>query len=736
MARYVPLRSYLIMMKKIFLLVSILFSCMLIAQAQNRKNSSLTKYDSKGSGTRVKCASEVLDDSYEDWLQPLIEAQRIKNEQEGVTSVVYTIPVVFHVIHTGTNPGVSYNISNAQLLSQIAVLNEDFRRLNADTSNTPAVFKPSAADCEVNFCLAQTDPNGNPTTGIDRINRSTMGWSAPPYTKTYVDATIKPATIWNTNNYLNIWVTPDINVSGFPVLGYATFPAGSGLSGLTSGFGTATSDGVVLWYKAVGRVGLLDPSYNKGRTATHEIGHWLGLRHIWGDQTCGNDFCSDTPTQSGDNFGCPNFPSLSSGSCANGPNGDQFMNYMDYCDDICLNMFTAQQKLRIQTVLQNAPMRIAQRNSTACNAPAPIPVAAFTANTTSITAGDSVSFTDQSSAAPTSWSWSFPGASPSVSSVQNPSGIVYSTAGTYPVTLIVNNANGGDTLTKSAYIVVSPAASSPCDTVSNYDLSSHNPTIFLSPGSGYVSGQNFFGDVAKADKFAVPGIAQIIDGVFIGFGLGTSSGTGQTCSVKVWDDNGTGGFPSTELASVSLSYDTISAHVSAGELTWIDFSPGIPVATGSVYVGVEFGYNPGDTLAVLHCDDGEIAQGTAYEKWDTGTWYAYNDTVNAWGIEVAHLIIPVFCTVTGNTESSTHGKTYVFPNPTRDVLHVVIPDAGRDEPVFTVRNILGAAVSTPAVSHVNDGMYNVDIRELSTGFYLLEVIDRGNYRVVRFEVSR
>jgi len=724
------------MMKKLILLVSILVSSLVTTQAQHRKNTPLTKSNSPASGDRSRCATEVLDDSYEEWLQPLIEAQKLKNEQEGGASVVYTIPVVFHVIHTGSNPGISYNISNAQLLSQIAVLNEDFRRLNADTANTPAVFSSSAVDCEVNFCLAQTDPNGNPTTGINRINRSTLGWSAPPYTKTYVDATIKPATIWNTNNYLNIWVTPDINVLGFPVLGYATFPAGSGLSGLTSGFGTATSDGVVLWYRAVGRVGLLDPNYNKGRTATHEVGHWLGLRHIWGDQTCGNDFCSDTPTQAGDNFGCPNFPSLSASPCANGPNGDQFMNYMDYCDDVCLNMFTAQQKLRIQTVLQNSPMRIAQRNSSACNVPTPIPVAAFTASSTSIPAGGSVSFTDQSSATPSSWSWSFPGGTPAVSTVQNPAGIVYNAPGTYPVTLIVNNANGGDTLTKSAYIVVNPAGSLPCDTISNYEFSNHNPTIFLSPGSGYVSGQNFFGDVAKADKFTVPGPAQIIDGVFIGFGVGTSSGTGQTCSVKVWDDNGAGGFPSTELGSVSLSYDTIAAHVSAGTLTWIDFSPGVSAGTGSVYVGVEFGYNPGDTLAVIHCDDGEIAQGTAYEKWNTGAWYPYNDTANAWGIEVAHQIIPVFCNVTGSLEASADGKPYVFPNPTRDVLNIVLPVSVTDQPLFTVRNILGAAVFTPSVLQVNNGLFKLDIRDLSAGFYLLEVKDRSKYRVVKFEVSR
>ena len=724
-------------MKKLALLLLLLLSAGIDTNAQSRKSSFYNS--SVQIEPRQKCGSGgVLDESFEEWLQPLIEAQRIRNDQEGASSVVYTIPVVFHVVHTGTNPGVSYNISNAQLLSQIDVLNEDFRRLNPDTVNTPAVFRPAAADCEVNFCLAQTDPSGNPTTGINRYNRSTMGWTAPPYTKTYVDATIKPATIWNTNNYLNIWVTPDVNVSGLPVLGYATFPAGSGLAGLTSGFGTATSDGVVLWYRAVGRVGLLDPNYNKGRTATHEIGHWLGLRHIWGDQNCGNDYCSDTPTQNDANTGCPPFPTLSTGACANGPNGDQFMNYMDYGDDICLNMFTAQQRLRIQTVLLNSPMRISQRNSTACNPPSNLPVAAFTANTTSIQVGGTVNFTDQSTNMPTSWSWTFPGGNPATSSLQNPAGIVYNTVGTFPVTLIVSNANGGDTLTKTSYITVNSQGSSPCDTVSNYDFVNHTPTIFTVSLGGFVSGQNFFGDVAKADKYAVASSSQTIDGAFVGFGVGTSSGTNQFCAVKVWDDNGSGGLPSAELASVSLSYDTIALDVLSEELTWIDFNPNIPVGLGSVYVGVEFGYTSGDTLAILHCDDGEIAQGTAFEKWDNLSWYPYSDSVNAWGIDVAHLIIPVFCTFTGEGEISGAGKPYVFPNPTRESINVVLPDRLNEYGThsFRIYNMMGARLALPEAIQVRKGLYKLDVRELSPGIYILESDGSSGSRVVKFEISR
>lgn len=314
------------------------------------------------------CGTEQPGEEYESWLQPHIRQYSEQAASSRTGSVVYTIPVVFHVIHTGTAIGAGYNISDAQILSQITVLNEDFRKLNADWSTVPSVFQGVSADCEIQFCLAQRNPAGLPSTGINRINRTSLNFTAPPYQKTYIDTAIKPRTIWNVNQYLNIWVLPDFSSGASQLLGYATFPPSSGLPGLSAGFGTTTTDGVVLWYRCVGRTGNLDPSYNKGRTATHEIGHWLGLRHIWGDATCGNDFCSDTPPQNTANYGNPVFPSVSS-CTGNAPNGDMFMNYMDYCNDLSLKMYTNNQKTRIQTVMQVSPMRINQGNSPACSPP-------------------------------------------------------------------------------------------------------------------------------------------------------------------------------------------------------------------------------------------------------------------------------------------------------------------------------------------------------------------------------
>lgn len=265
-----------------------------------------------------------------------------------------TIPVVVHVIHNGQAVGSGSNISDAQVLSQIDVLNEDFRRQNSDAGNTPSAFQSIAADCEIEFCLASIDPNGQPTTGIVRWNRNAMGWSAAPYGISYIDGTIKPATIWNRNNYLNLW-TVDF---GGGLLGYAQFPGGP-----------ANTDGVVCGYQYFGRYPQ-NPNinaFNLGRTATHEVGHWLNLYHIWGDDgtACsGSDLVGDTPNQADEHYGCPSFPQV---SCSNGPNGDMFMNYMDYSDDDCMNLFTTGQRTRMRAALSTT--RASILSSQACTPP-------------------------------------------------------------------------------------------------------------------------------------------------------------------------------------------------------------------------------------------------------------------------------------------------------------------------------------------------------------------------------
>jgi hypothetical protein len=228
----------------------------------------------------------------------------------------------------------THNISDAQIQSQIDVLNEDFRRTNVDVINTPSVWQSIAADSEIEFCMATTDPNGQPTDGIDRVQTThgAFGMNSDIHT-----SSAGGADDWPNDDYLNIWVC---NIDP-GLLGYATQP---------SSF-IGDGDGLVIGYNYFGRIGTLQAPYNKGRTATHEIGHWLNLDHVWGPDMGANTGCNgddnvtDTPNQKEWNTNCPGFPH-NANACAT-PNGDMFMNYMDYTNDACMNLFTNGQKVRM-----------------------------------------------------------------------------------------------------------------------------------------------------------------------------------------------------------------------------------------------------------------------------------------------------------------------------------------------------------------------------------------------------
>lgn len=257
---------------------------------------------------------------------------------------VVTIPVVVHVVYRTTTE----NISDAQILSQIAVLNNDFRKLNADVANTPPLFAGLAADSEIQFCMAQRDPNGNATTGITRKYYNRTSWGTSNAVKNPSQGGVAP---WDATKYLNIWVC---NIGG-GVLGYAQFPGGP-----------ASTDGIVVDYRYFGTTGTATSPYHLGRTATHEVGHWLNLRHIWGDATCGNDFVSDTPVHNASNGGCPSYPHYS--TCTGTP-VEMTMNYMDYTYDACMYMFTFGQKNRMQAVFAPGGPRFSITTSNGCVPP-------------------------------------------------------------------------------------------------------------------------------------------------------------------------------------------------------------------------------------------------------------------------------------------------------------------------------------------------------------------------------
>lgn len=364
-------------MKLRFILVIGIFLSITLLSAQSKKQvrnlQNTSQISQKGPFGYVRCSSvenelalqkqfpnRLKNADFEKWISPLIkEHQQKVASKTSKTASIITIPVVVHVIHNGDAIGTGENITDAQVKSQIKVLNEDFRKLMGTKGyNNNTV----GADTEIEFCLAAVDPNGNMTSGINRKELSNVS-----YTQSEVNTIVKPSTQWDPNKYLNIWV---VRFTDNSLLGYAQFPSASQLSGLPTNAGEASTDGVVIVYHAFGTADandgsfILNNNYKYGRTTTHEVGHWLGLRHTWGDGDCSvDDYCNDTPVSGEANYDCP----ASKDTCPNNPGVDMIENYMDYTKDACMNIFTNDQKTRMLTVLANSPRRKELVNSSVCN---------------------------------------------------------------------------------------------------------------------------------------------------------------------------------------------------------------------------------------------------------------------------------------------------------------------------------------------------------------------------------
>ena len=363
-------------MKKLSLVIVVLLN-VFFANAQQRNCGTMQHLDEirqRDPGVDNRMDVENLDIKH--W---------ISNNTSSSKSMpnLITIPVVVHVIYKNS----SQNISDAQIFSQIDILNEDFRMNNSDASSVPSAFAGVAADCEIEFCLAVRDPNGNVTTGITRTYTTTSSFSG--YTSMKYSST-GGQDAWNTSDYLNIWVC---NLAS-GLLGFATFPGGN-----------SSTDGVVCDYAYFGNTGTATSPYDLGRTATHEVGHWLNLYHIWGDSYCGNDYVSDTPKHEESNYGCPSYPHASSCS-GTGSSGEMFMNYMDYTNDACMFMFSTGQKNRMRATLNGS--RSSLLSSLGCQVVyPPIILSSTTTNLSCSLANDgSINLSAIGGVSPLSYVWS------------------------------------------------------------------------------------------------------------------------------------------------------------------------------------------------------------------------------------------------------------------------------------------------------------------------------------------
>jgi hypothetical protein len=280
------------------------------------------------------------------------------------TDALVNIPVVFHVVWNLAEQ----NISDAQLLSQINVLNKDFSATNTDLSSIPSAFQPLIGNAQIHFVMAARDPQGNATNGITRTYSSVTSFSSDG---SVCYTSLGGYNAWPASQYLNIWVCKKSGAAG-----YSSYPWS----------GSSATDGIIVGYNYVGTTGTFTNNWNYllGRTVTHEVGHWLGLIHIWGDTSCGDDLVGDTPTQSAASGSCPIFPHMS--ACSPNSNGDMFMNYMDYSYDACRTMFTIAQTARMRGYLDGTRASIETSlggtppNQAVCNIPTGLIATSVTSN--------------------------------------------------------------------------------------------------------------------------------------------------------------------------------------------------------------------------------------------------------------------------------------------------------------------------------------------------------------------
>jgi len=566
---------------------------------------------------------------FEDDLQQKIRELAAKNSGKRTQATVVTIPVVFHIVHNGEPVGSGTNLSAAQVQAQIAVLNEDFRKL----PGTPGFNNsPAGADIEIEFCLSPVGENGGVLSepGIHRYNGNKASWS-----RTEIENQLKPITIWNPNIFYNIWSlkfsTADANL-----LGYAQFPDQSGLSGLPAS-GPASTDGVVIRYQSIGSADkgtfpVMEAPYNKGRTLTHETGHWLGLRHIWGDGNCADDFVSDTPPQASPSSGCP----VGRVSCG-GTN--MVENYMDYSYDACMNIFTQGQKVRMLAVMEVSPRRKTLIQASLCS---PIvadkPTPNFSVDRQQVLKGGEANFTDLSTNFPNAWAWVFEGGDPAASTERNPR-IKYTSPGSYKVTLIASNALGESApLVREGYIQVSEEGL--CGNFNNYKTQFTPSVLSISsfgPYTGFLTGHNTSKTKAISEFFGNQPGYQYISGVEINFGNVDFDYEDAFVYVTVWNARGPQNAPGSVIERKPVLLKQIREDIQNNRPTNVVFDRETPVLNRPFQVGIELDYANGESIAIKSSANGEAVNATSWIQNQSGQWDSY---AIAFGANIAMDIKP------------------------------------------------------------------------------------------------
>lgn len=647
----------------------------LTEKAQNNNGTiKCAAYEYDGYLNSINPKKETIEE-FESWLAPKIAEYKQRNYAKKTTDEnIITIPVVVHVIHDNKAVGVDENISDAQVISQITILNQDYRKmLGTPGYNT----NPVGADVEVEFCLAQRTPSGQATTGINRLSMTTPVMSIPGWGEfttwsiDEIELNLKPATVWDPDEYLNIWVVDNIMLG--MIAGYAQFPVSSGLEGLDGGglSEEAYTDGVVITHYCFGSAdiypqGTYEFPYNKGRTTTHEVGHWLGLRHIWGDnESCVvdntdsfNDYCLDTPPADDANEGCTQTSTCSAPS--------MYQNYMDYTNDSCQNIFTEDQKTRIMTVLENSPRRKTLAMSSGCLPPSefdakigavevgggcdfevsPVIVLSNVGTTTVITSAE-ISYGIDGEA-PQTYSWT--GTLDTASDVEITLPLMeFQQTSDFTATLVSingitddNTLNNSKTVTKNISSTFTSSTVTLSLTTDNWGDETSWELINNDTGTIVSQGGNYFGNQTTSQSF------QLSDGCY---------------TFTIYDEYGDG---------ICCEYGNGSYTLTSGSQTIVS--------------GGSFGASE-STMFVIN----SAASINVYNPYESIT---------------------------------------VYPNPVSSILNIDVTNAMELPENIVIYNTLGQTVKHLKVSSLSD--FSVDVSSLANGVYLLKITGQNQNKVFRF----
>jgi PKD repeat protein len=635
--------------------------------------------------------------------------------QNRTPAATYIIPVVYHVIHNyGTE-----NISAAQLIDGITVLNKTFRKQAADTNTIVAAFKPLHADCDIEFRLATLDPNGNCTSGINRIASSLSSIG---------DHQVKSLIQWPTDKYLNIYVVQ--NAAG--LAGHAVWPADAdSIPGW---------DGIVISHNYVGSIGTSNPTQSV--VLAHECGHYLNLQHIWGGNNVPGFYfypCADTAKDCNiDDLVADTPPTigwqscnLSGASCGNVV--DNVQNAMDY--SYCNKMFTYGQKARMHACLNDT---MAGRNNLWQTAnliatgtytlPAALCAADFTSNKTVVceVGANQVIFTNSSyNGTFTSLEWTFPGGSPSTSTALSPT-VIYSNPGTYPVTLKVFNGTDSAMVTKNNNITVLPNTgaafpfsegfestsslsgpewfSNSFDTLNEWELTG----AAASSGSYSVMLDNYNNTMNTKDELFSP-IINLTGGTGIGFKFKYAYARKDSLSqdqLQVYVSKDCNSSWIQRLSLIGSALETVppqsGSYVPAGPSDWRQATVNIPISYYTANFRFKFVFT------------------------SKGGNNIYIDDIN---IEIATGIEDI--------ENQVNDLS-IFPNPANELLNLSFDLAENKGLSFSISNVLGQTVYNSEKRMYAKGKngLSLDLQQLENGFYLVSISDGKQQITKRFVVSR